>query len=319
MIAKLAANFPDQSFLSYASAIITKPVAILLTLSLGITALLISAYVVRDIASTAKEYLFDQTPVEVVGLTFLLVVIYSVSSSRIGLFRLNMLFFPFIFIITIIIMLLNIKWFDFADLLPLFKTPFNGYVKGTTSMLTSYVGLSILFFYIALAERPKRAPKMVSIGVCITAFFYILVFITCIGVFGHAGTANLLNPTVELAKQVEIPGGVFERVEIVFYVIWMMAIFNTTTMALDVAVLALHTIFKKTNKMTIIFILSPMVYLISMLPQNFAQLNEFGTFVSYVSAASTLLVTILLLVIAKIRGSETNWLKNGFFCCYIVC
>ena len=303
-VAKLATMFPNQSFLSYASAIVSKPIAVILTFLLGTISMLIASYVVRNIANTAKEYLFEQTPMEVIALTFLLVVIYAISSSRIGLFRLNMLFFPFIFLITIIIMLLNIKWFDFGDLLPMFQTSFTGYIKGTGSMITSYVGLGILLFYLALADRPKRAPKMVSIGVCIVMFFYFLVFITCIGVFGHAGTANLLNPTVELAKQVEIPGGIFERAEVVFYVIWIMAIFNTTTMAFDIAVLALHSIFKKANKMTFIFILSPLIYLISMIPENLVELNHFGTFVSYVSAGTTVFVTILLLIIAKIRGMK---------------
>lgn len=302
LVAKLATSFPNESFIAYTSAIITRPLAILLTLLFGTISLLTAAYVIRNIANAAKEYLFEQTPIEVVALTFLLVVVYAVSSSRIGLFRLNMLFFPFVFMIIIVIILLNFKNIDFGDLLPVFRTPFTGYIKGTGGILTSYVGIGILLFYLTLADHPKNAPKMVSLGVCIVIFLYILIFIACIGVFGHITTANLLNPTVELAKQTEIPGGIFERVEVIFYVIWIMTIFNTAAMAFDIAVLALESVFKKAQKIKLILMLSPLVYVISMLPQNYTQLNQFGTMISYASAASTASVTVLLLIIAKIRG-----------------
>lgn len=302
MVTKLATNFPNQPFITYASAIITKPVAIVLTCLFGVVGLLVTAFVTRNIANTAKEYLFDQTPVEVIALTFLLVVVYAVASSRIGLFRLNMLFFPFVIFISLAIVFFSLQWFELDNLLPVFQTSPQEYIKGTTSVLRSYVGIGILLFYLAFVEQPKKATKNVVLGTCIPIVAYIVVFIACLGVFGHAGTANLLNPTLELAKRAELPGAIFERAEIIFYVVWMMAIFNTATMAFDIAVLAVQSIFKKAKKVKIIFVLSPLAYVICMIPQHYSQLEQFGMFVSYASSISTVSVTVLLLAIAKLRG-----------------
>src|SRR5699024_176952 len=133
MVTKLATSFPNQPFITYASAIITKPIAIVLTCLLGVVGLLIAAYVTRNLANTAKDYLFDQTPVEMIALTFLLVVVYAVASARIGLFRLNMLFFPFVLFIGLAVVFFSLQWFKLEDLLPVFQTSPRDYIKGTRS------------------------------------------------------------------------------------------------------------------------------------------------------------------------------------------
>src|SRR5690625_3228947 len=71
VVAKLAARFPNQTFHAYASLIVTKPLAIIFACLYGIFYLLLSSYVVRNISGITKEYLLDQTPVEVIALVFL--------------------------------------------------------------------------------------------------------------------------------------------------------------------------------------------------------------------------------------------------------
>ncbi|MFZ3579651.1 GerAB/ArcD/ProY family transporter [Virgibacillus sp. DJP39] len=302
LLAKLTSGFPNQSFFTFTSTILSKPVAIIISFILAIIWLNVTAYIVRSISEVSKQYLFDQTPVEVIGLCFLLVVVYAVSGSRAGLFRLNMMFLPIILIISFIVSIFNLSLFEPPQLLPMFKTDFNGYLEGLHTGLTSYAGFIIALFYIGLVENPKNTPKYAAIGMSIPVLMYLMFFILCIGVFGNEVTANLVFPTVELAKSVEIPGGFFERFESVFFVIWIMAIFNTTAMALDIAVLSIHSIFKKAKKIKVVLLLTPIVYCTSMLPQSLVEVASFGAIVSNAALIFTLLVGSFLLVIAKVRG-----------------
>lgn len=306
LTARMAAVFPGQTFLTYASSIITKPIAILITFIFSINFLLITSYVIRSVANTAKEYMFDRTPTEVLSLSFLLVAIYAVGGSRIGIIRLNMMFFPIMFVVGVSILLFNIREFHFDNLFPMFKSDLSQYVKGFKAGLTPYVGIGILFFYMAYVEKPRKAPKMAVLGVCITIVFYLMVFITVIGVFGHEATANLLTPTVELSKRAEIPGGMFERLELIFFVIWMMMVFNTAAMAFDIAILAIQSVFNKMAKIKIILFFSPLAYLISMLPQNYAQVQAFGAFITLSGISLTAVSAIVLFMVAKIRGVKAN-------------
>ncbi|MFD1171161.1 GerAB/ArcD/ProY family transporter [Oceanobacillus picturae] len=302
VVAKFAAGFPNQTFLTYATTIVSRPIAIVLSFLFVVIFVSITALQVREIAAISKQYIFDRTPLEVIALAFLLVVLYGVSGSRAGLFRLNIMFLPIILFVALIVFIFNIGWFEFGNLLPTFTTSFSGYTEALNTSVTSYLGFSILWFYIGLMDQPKKAPKLVALGMCIPVVLYLLLFILCIGVFGQKVTANILYPTVELAKVVDIPGGFFERFESVFFVIWIMAIFNTTAMALDVAVLVTTSIFKKTVKIKVLLILAPIVYLVSMFPQDVTQISAFSSFIGNTTFIYTVFIAVLLIVMAKARG-----------------
>ncbi|UOQ84784.1 GerAB/ArcD/ProY family transporter [Gracilibacillus salinarum] len=300
-VAKLSARFPNQSFFTYSSAIVTRPIAMMLTflfscLSMGITALQI-----RQIADISKHYLLKETPVEVISFTFLLLIIYAVAGSRTALFRLNTMFLPFVLFVAVIVIVFNIKWMHPSFLLPAFETDLTSYFDAVKSSVLSYAGFGILWFYITLVKKPEKTPQLAVIGMCIPILLYFALYLTCILVFGTSVTANLQYPTVELAKIVEIPGGILERFESLFFVIWIMAIFNTTSMALDIAVLALQSIFKNTAKVILIFIITPIIYIAGMLPQELVQVSQFSSFIGYSSVLYTAFVVILLSIIAKIR------------------
>lgn len=300
-IAKLTSSFPNQSFLSFASLIVTKPVAIVLTFLFSIISLNVTAMQIREIADISKHYLLRETPVEVISLTFFLLIIYAVSSSRIGIFRLNTLFLPFILIIAIVIILFNIHLFNFGYLSPSFETGLNGYLYGVEHSMLSYAGFGLLWFYISLVKKPQKTPKMAAAGMLIPIILYILLYLACILVFGASVTSNLQYPTIELAKIVEIPGGILERFESIFFVIWVMAIFNTTTMSLDIAVFALNSIFKNISKIKITLFLAPIAYAIGMFPHNIIQVNALSRLVSFSTTSYSIFILILLFTIAKIR------------------
>ncbi|ASN06426.1 GerAB/ArcD/ProY family transporter [Virgibacillus necropolis] len=302
LLAKFVIGFPNQSLFTYSSTILSKPVAVVISLLFAVIFINVTAFEVRKIADISKQYLFDQTPVEVIALSFLLIVVYAVSGSRVGLFRLNMMFLPIILFITLVVFVFNIGGFDANQLLPMFETDIPGYLKGLQTGTLSYVGFVIVLFYVGLVENPKKTPKMAAIGMSIPIVLYLLLFITCIGVFGHAVTSNLLYPTIELAKNVVIPGGFFERFESVFFVVWIMAIFNTTSMALDIAVMSLNSIFKHTKKVKIIFLLAPIVYSISMFPQDIIEVESYGSILFNTALIYSLFIPLVLFVVAKLRG-----------------
>lgn len=300
-LAKLAIGLPNQSLFTFTSSVLPKSVAIVISFFFAVIWVGVTAFEVREIANVSKQYLFDRTPVEVISLCFFLVVMYAVSGSRAGLFRLNMLFLPFVIIITIVVVVFNVGFFHSSHLLPLLETDLQGYVKGLHTSITSYVGFVIVLFYMGLVDHSEKTPKLAAVGMCIPIVVYLIIFIFCVGVFGHLVTANLLYPTVELAKAVEVPGGFVERFESIFFVIWIMAIFNTASMAFDIAVHSLNSIFKNTKKIKVILILAPIVYITSMFPQNKREIDLFGTVVFDAAFIYTLFIGLFLFIVVKVR------------------
>ncbi|UOQ86476.1 GerAB/ArcD/ProY family transporter [Gracilibacillus salinarum] len=305
-LAKLASQFPNQSFMNYASSLVSKPVAKILTVLYFIFGITLTSLELRSVADVSHQYLFDRTPMEVIILTFLFVVVYAVSGSRAGLFRLNALFLPFIFCVTAILVLLSIGYMEVKNLLPVFKTDMKGYLKGISDSGLSFTGVSLLLFYIAFVKNPKKAPKMAVLGMSSVVAFYIVVYITCIAVFGDRATEVMRFPIIEVAKTIEVPGGFFERVESIFFVIWLMSLFTTTAIAYDIAVLTMNAVFPKVKKVKIVFILSPIVFFIATIPDSFMEIVNFAGWISYYSWGLNLLTLSLLWIAYWIKGGKQH-------------
>lgn len=306
LLAKIASSFPSQSFLSFATYLVSKPVAIMLSIIFIAQYIAISSFQIREIATLSHEYLFDRTPLEVICLAFILVVIYAVSGSRAAIFRLNILFFPFVIGGLLLLIIFPLGAMRLENLLPIFETDLKGIVKGSTSSLHAFLGFSIVLFYISLVKKPKQTPKMTVLGILWPFFFYLTIFIVCIGVFGNATTNNLYYPVFELSKTVSNPGNFIERFDSILFIIWTIIVFTTSLMAFDIAVLLLNLLFKKANKQTIIFILSPIVFFLAMLPTNYIEINKIAKYMVYIEICFLVFVTFLLGVMLLIKGVKTN-------------
>ncbi len=304
--AKLATRFPKQTFLQYTSAIVSKPAAIVLTLVYSVYSLLTAASATRDLSNIAKLYLFDRTPIEMIALVFLLPVTYAVAGPSVGVLRLNILFFPIVIVVIAIVLFLDLQFIETRNFLPVFTTDWQGYAEGVLSSGYSYLGYGIILIYAAMLNRPEDGPKAAITGVAIPMILYIAIYISVIGILNNAAAANIMYPTIEVAKEVQVPGQFFERLESLFFTTWIMTIFNTAAMALDVAVVTAGYVFPKWKKIIWALILTPAVFLISMLPQSAVELRQFQEWFNYFAMFLNGPLPILLLLIAKVRRAKGN-------------
>lgn len=301
-ITKMVSLFPGKSFTEFTSIIAGKPIAIIVTLIYAFIMFLFASYTVSNLGNVAEKYILYETPFQVTTLAFFLVVIYAVAGSRVGLLRLNVMFFPIIVFIVLVVMGFSLQFVKTDHLQPMFQTDLKNYAQGVKSALLSFVGIGILWFYTPYMRHSDRAPGRVAFGIGLVTILYLLVFIVTVGVFGHDVTANMVYPSVELAKAIEIPGEFFERFESLFFVIWTMVLFNSASMALDVMTLALTTIFTKFRKQTVLYIVAPLVYVMAMVPNDIVMHRIYGTFIGNLAFIYTVFVLVLLFVLMKIRG-----------------
>ncbi|WP_342462955.1 endospore germination permease [Ureibacillus sp. FSL K6-8385] len=306
IVAKIASSFPNQTFLSYASYLLSKPVAVVMTLIFSIQYIVVTAYNVREIAVLSHQYLFDYTPQEVVSLAFLLVVIYAVCGSQAAIFRLNVLFFPILISGLLIVILLPIGIIQWEGLLPFFQTDFKGYVQSTYYSIVNMLGFGIVLFYIGLVQKPQKTAKLTAIGVMVTMMFNVAIYIVCIGVFGNATIQNMFFPTFDLSRSAEIPGGFFERFDAFLFLFWTIIFFTTAMMAFDIAVMTIRMVFRKFKKINLVLILSPIIFLISMLPETYLDIVYFNKLLGHFMFSYFVIVTLMLGIAFKIKGGKSS-------------
>ncbi|MCI3925110.1 spore germination protein [Paenibacillus sp. TRM 82003] len=287
--------------LALGARVFSRPISYLVGGIYALAFLLFAAYEVRAIAVISKQYLFEKTPLEMIALAFLLVVVTGVFGSRVGIIRLNSLFLPIVITVGFIVLVFTLGFFEFSNLRPVFTSGFGDLAAGARESIFSLLGFDVILFYGMFMSRPKDAPKAAAIGVALPILFYLLIFIVTTGVFSYQGAKQMLYPTIELAKEVQIPGEFFERFESLFFTVWIMTVFNTTCMALDIAVSLAESIGKRWKRQTWIFVLTPIVYLISMMPRNIVEFRQLGSLVSYLSSALAVSVPLLLIAAAALR------------------
>lgn len=302
LLAKLAARFPRQTFFEYTSMIASKPVGYVLTLLVCLYTMLFVSLEIRAIGNIAKQYLFYNTPVEMITLSFLLIVQYAVAGSRISMLRLNLLFLPVVLVVMFFVLLFTSQLIEVENVRPFFSSDWRSLLDGSQAVGLSYSGFEIILFYTMLMKRPKDGTKAMALGLFIPVALYLTIYIFVIGVFSAEVAKNLTYPTIDLAKEVEIPGGFFERVESIFFAIWIMTIFDTCMIWLDITILNLASMFRNVKKMVWILLLSPIIYFVAMLPQNLVDFFTFADYVTYFGMIIVYLCPILLLLLAIIRG-----------------
>ncbi|MBP1961510.1 GerAB/ArcD/ProY family transporter [Paenibacillus aceris] len=306
LLAKIATHFSTQGYYAYAAAAVTKPIAFIAVFSLSLYFLSFCAYEIRAIANIAKQYLFETTPVEVIAFSFLMVNVYAVSGSRVGLIRLNILFIPIVLIITAAVLLFSLGMVDIKDFKPFFTTDWKSLASAMKTTAFSLLGFEVVLFYITMMNRPKEAPKAVMIGVLIPVIIYTCIYLVCVGVFSQMALPEITYPAVELAKEMTIPGEFFERFESIFFTIWIMAVFTTTVMAYDCTIYALSFLFTKPKHKTWVFVLSPVIYLMCMYPKNLSDFDKMSSFISYFGIVVSIMMPIVIHIVAKLRGVKSD-------------
>lgn len=301
MAAKLAVRFPNQSFLEYAGQIVTRPVAYLLIVMMVLHFMMITAYEVGAVGGIAQMYLLPKTPSEVSALAFLLILVYGVSGSRVGLLRLNLMFFPIYMLVLIGTHLSVLVDFEFDNIKPLFVTDIPTILRATRETVLMVVGFEVLLLYSSYARTPSEVPRMSIYGMIISVTVILFSYVIVIGVMGNKIPTELIFPTIEMVKEAMIPGGFVERLDIIFFVIWIMSIFNTGAVALDAVVLALSLMFPKARKIHLVLVVTPVVYLIAMQPSALIDLLNLLNIDIYLQIPLSFMVAPCLLLIAAIR------------------
>lgn len=304
IMGRLVKMHPGKGIYGILLAIIPKPLAILLLTIYGFFFAILAAYEIRIIAEITKKYLLPDTGSEILSLLFLLVTLYALFGSRTALIRINSMFLPVVLIVSLLLVVLNIRIMHIENFYPLLTTDLKDYGIAMINIYFSFTGISIILSYSHLVNEPEKVSFAAVKGIFISIIIYMMIFVSCVAVFSNLGTDFLENPTIELGKEIELPGGFFERFESVYFTIWIMTIFNTTSMSIDSSLIVLESFSKTVKKETWIVILAPVIYLISMVPLGMEDLEAFGTFIGRISLALTVCVPIPLYLIARIKGAK---------------
>jgi len=291
LIVRLQRYFPGQTLIQFlAEGAIGKIFSKLLALSFLVYFTGMTIYLCRFLTIVVDIYLLPETPNEVIVMLLLLISTYAISKGVQGIVHLNLMFTPFVLIVSLGILTFAIPEMEIQNLRPILAEGLSPIFKGLQETIFAFLGIEILFFFMAhMKKKDLRAKPFIITTIFITAL-YLIIYIMTISILDLHMTQKITFPFIELVKDVELPGELFERPDPFFVSIWLMTMFNTVSITHFISIKIITNEFLiKVKKKWITPLFAFLLYILIFLPKSLIELSSVAEWISFIGATNVIL------------------------------
>jgi spore germination protein len=296
----LSKRFPEETIVEYSSRIIGKFLSKVLGFAYLAYFIMIAAFVNRFFSDALKVFFLEKTPVEVISISMFLVVVYLVQHGINPIARIGEAFLPPTVLIFIIVIIVSAQNFQIERLYPAFQIGITPILKAVPKTLLSFLGFEILLFVCPYMKSPSKVTKYGLVGLAIPTVMYFFLATATIAGLGVDTTGYVLFPVLTLTRSVEFPGGFGERFDLFFLAFWILAAYTSIVTLFYLASLTVTRTLNLRNYKPFVYLLLPIIYLVSILPPNLAEVEKWLGYSGYLGAFLVVFVPFLLLLLAVI-------------------
>lgn len=301
LITALGQRFPDQSIFHYSEDILGRWPGRLGSILLILFFTILSAMTAREFGEVVVTAVLKKTPLEIIVAIMLFLAAISARNDVVTFTFVHEFFMPFILAPGLMIIFFSLKNADPLYLQPMLGNEPYGFWEGVLTIAALFQGTFIISILIPSMRQPQKAMRAGLIGMAIASGFYLLTVAATIAVFGPEETKQTLWPTLELARATSLPANVLERLDAIFLIIWVTAVFTTLLSSYYLTIHGLSNLLRLKDHKLFTFFLLPFVFVVSMTTPNVLDLYAFIRFIGKMGLALTILYPLLLLVTAWIR------------------
>lgn len=307
IIVKLSQRFPNQTFYQYSQTVAGKFLGTILGIAFSLFYINTSGYLLRVMSEVIHMHLLDKTPIEVIMIVFLSLTVYLTVGGLNPIARLIELLFPVVVILLIVLIIFSLQDFELDNLRPVLSDGITPVLKGIKPSIFAYTGFELMLILPAFMKEPRKAVKAALTGISLVIPLYTLVVLTAIATLTADEVKTLTWPTMSVAKNIELPGGFFERFESLFTVLWVISMYTAFVLYQYTASLGFGQIFKKKHR-TFTYACLPMIYIVARFPADLDSLFKYGDFLVVLALFLIGVMPPCLWITAKLRrkGIETR-------------
>ncbi|BBH22365.1 germination protein BB [Paenibacillus baekrokdamisoli] len=275
IIVKLSQRFPNQTFYQYSQIVVGPLLGKFFGIVMSVYFILCAGYLLRVMGEVIRMFLLEKTPLEVIMIIFLFVATYLTVAGINPIARLVELFLPIIIIILIAFIVFSSQSFELDNMRPVLGDGVMPVLKGTKSSIFTYSGFEVMLVLTAFMKEPQKAVKSAIAGISLVVLLYGLVIVISFGTISVDELKTVIWPTMTVAKDIELPGGFFERFESLFTVLWVISMYTAFVLYQYTSSLGLSQIFRKKHQ-TFVYASLPIIYLVAMFPADLNDVFKFG-------------------------------------------
>ncbi len=300
VVGLLCKKFPNKSIVEFLPELIGKIPAFFYILFFILYSLLVSGGTLRAFSDALKAALLPKTPLEVIILVMLFTCLYMVVKGIDTISKICELFFPLIVISIGLVLLFNISDINWVRFRSIFSPETLPCLKRIPNLFGPLLGYEVLFLITPYMRKPDKGYLCGILGSLTPTIIYVGLVVTAVGIFGAEATGTMVYPTITLAKRISFPGGFLERFDIFFIIFWTLAAFTTVALFYYISSVTITKLIKMKNYKPFMFVIAPIIYFISITPQNFMEIEQL-LFIAGIMGIITVCSSFLFYLISIIK------------------
>lgn len=308
IINSLASLFPNDSFYSYTSKIIGKPLATLISILFVVKIIVGVSFELRIFSEILKEIILFNTPFWVTSISMLALGSYMASKGYEARGRMAEILIYIVFIPLAFVFFIALFDVDFSNLKPFLKEiDSKKMLNGSIYTLFNFSALEFVLLVYPYIKDKKQIKNTTKNGLISVGIIMILISVITIARFGKYDIVHQMWPVLEMMDTIDLPGSFIERQDAFIMTFWIISIFMIVNSSIFFSSLILKDTIKKGTHKTYIYIFIPIIYIISLIPKNIGQVYELmETFYKYFGLLYLFIIPLILLIIAKVRGLKNE-------------
>ncbi|MEE1042882.1 MAG: GerAB/ArcD/ProY family transporter [Clostridia bacterium] len=259
-------------------------------------------YFVRSVAESLKISILPESPLFFITTVYMLGVLICSHTGLKAIIRAHSIILPFTLIMVAILFASSIKNFDYYNIFPVLG---NGkkmlpYLFVLTSYFADFILLMII---IPFSSERASFKKITIVSYIISSITLVAVITTYTLTIPYSASGSFFIPIYRVAQYVSYQS-FLSRMESIFTIGWMLSYFMTTATYLYITSMLTGRLFKAKRYRPFMYVISVLIFAISLIPQNTNQLIEWSNFFSTPRLVVGMLIPLLILLISKSREDK---------------
>jgi Spore germination protein. len=304
-ISHVAANV-EGSLYDYLGVLVGKVGRIIIIIVyIGMT-LINTAFTLRLLAEVVKQCLLQEVKLDIILITGILVCAYGATGKAEGVGRTTEVLYKIILIPLAIMFCLAIPNLKLEHIISDNGQNMKNVLGNGLLIFSIFSEMSILLFTAQYIENKEKLKSKVVQAFMITGLSIVIVYITCLGMFGNQSMRFLQWPMVSLMSSVVIPGGFLNRWDIIFLSLIILSLFISIAGGLLYMSIMTKDIVRKGKGVHYILLCAAAIFFLARMFADYNRAEEY-----YLSIMRYFFIPIMLLIICIIWIMQKLYKKNG--------
>lgn len=257
---------------------------------------------IRSYTEVIKMKLLIKTPAELIIIIMIVCGTYLIRGGFESLIKFNQLVIWILLLPIVIIFIFSLANINIHNVMPFIDFERTNFLQGIKNSSYAFSGIAIVYLLIPRLSDKDGFRRTASVTFGFVSIFYIIVYLISIGFFGIEETESLLWPFISSVSNIEVPGNFVENWEGIIMVIYMIFNFASFVNAFYVAASIFKSIFNINNIRLSVILVVPLIYIISIIPQNILEVNVFFTYYfPYMYLLNYLILPLSFLLVYRMR------------------